>query len=277
VTASSYILVAYAVATLPLALRAGSWTVVAAHVGVVALLIAGRNRAATWLPVVIAPLLYFALPDLMRGWAGGEVVFRDAAVLGWERALFGGNPAQEWAARVPACGVSELLHAGYLAYYGIIFAPVGWLLLKRDRVGARMVALALSIAFVACYVVFVAWPVQGPRYLWPGPPGICEGPVRSLTLSVLESGSSRGAAFPSSHVAVAVAVSLVTLLRSPPAGIAAGTASLLLALGAVYGGFHYLVDVLAGALAGLLAAGAAVTGLRRRGGRREDGSPHPGS
>jgi membrane-associated phospholipid phosphatase len=254
VTASSSILAVYAVATIPLAFRAGALATVAAHVGVAALLIGARNRAAIWLPVVIAPLLYFALPDLMRGWSGGEVVFNDPAVLGWERSLFGGNPAQGWAARMPSCALSEILHAGYLSYYAIIFAPVLWLWLRGDRAGAAKVALALSIAFVACYVVFVLYPVQGPRYLWVGPPGICEGPVRSLTLSVLESGSSRGAAFPSSHVAVAVAISLVTIMRARVAGTVVGVASVLLASGAVYGGFHYAVDVIAGGAVGVSAA-----------------------
>jgi membrane-associated phospholipid phosphatase len=110
----------------------------------------------------------------------------------------------------------------------------------------------LQISFLVCFLVFVFFPVQGPRYLGV-PQGVPDGPVRRLVLSVLEVGSSRGAAFPSSHVAVATTQFVMVLQYQRRLGLLVLGISLGLAAGAVYGGFHYAVDVLAGVAVGTLA------------------------
>jgi membrane-associated phospholipid phosphatase len=83
--------------------------------------------------------------------------------------------------------------------------------------------------------------------------------VRRLVLAILERGSSRGAAFPSSHVAVAVTQALLALRHQPRVGRWVAGVAVGLGAGAVYGGFHYGVDVLAGA-----ALGAAILPLAPR-------------
>jgi membrane-associated phospholipid phosphatase len=112
--------------------------------------------------------------------------------------------------------------------------------------------LALTLSAVLCYLVFVVWPVQGPRYL-AAPPGIPDGPIRSLTLSLVETGSSRGAAFPSSHVAISVAQTLSMLRHRRGFGVVLALVTFLLAMGAVYAGFHYVIDTLAGLAFGTFA------------------------
>jgi undecaprenyl-diphosphatase len=79
-----------------------------------------------------------------------------------------------------------------------------------------------------------------------------------LVLAVLVSGSSRGAAFPSSHAAVSVAASVAALRFQPKVGAVVAFVTALLLVGAVYGGFHYGVDMIAGAVVGLGVALAAV-------------------
>ncbi len=69
---------------------------------------------------------------------------------------------------------------------------------------------------------------------------------------MLEVGSSRGAAFPSSHVGVSVAQTLIVFRFLRPLTPLIGLLALGLACGAVYGGFHYATDVCAGALLGSL-------------------------
>jgi membrane-associated phospholipid phosphatase len=253
VTAAGYLLAAYALATLPLAIRGGSWAAFAMHLGAATVLVAIRGRRArTWLPIVVAPLLYFTLPDLMRGWAGGEVLYHDAWLMRWELAVFG-NPSRQLAGFAPWCLLSELLHAGYLSYYPMIFVPAALLSRAGDEPGTRTLALAVGIAFVVCYAAFILFPVQGPRYI-SAPEVICDGPLRRATLGILESGSSRGAAFPSSHVAVAVAASVACWYRRASWTPVVAAATVLLATGAVYGGFHYAIDVVAGGVVGMGAA-----------------------
>jgi membrane-associated phospholipid phosphatase len=270
VPAAGLLVAGFALAAMPLAVRAGAWIPLAALVAAVLALAFSRDREARrWLPLVVAPLLYFTLPDLMLGWAGGEVQYRDPAVIGWERALFGGDPARELYRAVSTCLVSEPLHAAYLSYYALIFVPPLVLWRRGDREGVQLAATALAIAFVASYATFVAFPVQGPRYLWPDQEGICGGPVRALVLVILEGGSSRGAAFPSSHVAVAVAQAAIMTFRRLPHAWVVWALTAGLALGAVYGGFHYAIDALAGGLLGLAAAAVAVAACRSH--RQQEG------
>src|SRR3989441_9975847 len=60
--------------------------------------------------------------------------------------------------------LSWFLHACYLAYYAILYAsPLGlWFSGRRDA--ARRTIFAVMVTFYLCYVVFLFFPVAGPRY-----------------------------------------------------------------------------------------------------------------
>lgn len=221
---------------------------------------ARARGARRWLPLVAFPLLYAEVPALSA--ALGRPSF-DATVQGWERALFGDpTPAESLAgAAVRALGAgaatvaSELLHAGYVAYYLIVYLPPLLLLWRgRDEALARTLA-AFTATFTLGFVAFVVFPVAGPRYLWPAPADVPDGPFRALTLLLLETGSSRGTAFPSSHVAIAVTQTLLALRWQPTVGAVLCVVTPLLALGAVFGGYHYAIDVIAGAMLGAAVGG----------------------
>ena len=226
--------------------------------------------ARAWLadayPLLVMPLLYAELPQLNQSLFGGE--YFDTTVIGWERALFGFEPARELAARLPHRWLSESLLAAYVSYYLIIYVPplaVAW---KHGHDALRDAVFTLSLVFFAHYLFFVWFPVEGPRYRFDSPvPLDARGPDYALAHSLLEAGSSRGAAFPSSHVGVSVAATFVCWrwLRGATPLVAALTAGL--AAGAVYGGFHYAIDAVAGALLGAalaLTAPALRDRLRRR-------------
>jgi membrane-associated phospholipid phosphatase len=168
----------------------------------------------------------------------------------WELALFGSETSRTFAAALPSVPLSELLHAGYLAYYLIIFVPPLVLLARDNRRGYAQTVLALTVVYTVCWTIYVLWPVEGPRYLWMAPAP--DGPVRRLALSILATGSSRGAAFPSSHMAVSVAQALLALRWQRRVGYAVSAVAVLVGFGAVYGGFHYGVDIVAGAIVGAL-------------------------
>lgn len=82
--------------------------------------------------------------------------------------------------------------------------------------------------------------------------------MRRLTLLILENGSSRGAAFPSSHMALMTAQAALALRFQPKVGVLLTLGALGVGLGAVYGGFHYSVDMAAGAVVGGLSAWVAL-------------------
>ncbi|MSR36727.1 MAG: phosphatase PAP2 family protein [Gemmatimonadetes bacterium] len=248
------------------------------HLGTAAALLAlpawaARGRfprvLADWLPLLLVPLLYAELPLLMEG-LPGPVTYHDPAIAGLEGFLFGTQPAYAWAGAWPLLPLSELLHACYVSYYPLIYTPPLFVYLGmsgRARVRGAGPAysetvLAVVLAFLLCFLVFIVFPVQGPRYLGV-PAGVPDGPVRRLALLVLQGASSRGAAFPSSHVSVALAQAALALRHQPRVGRWTLAVAVGLAAGAVYGGFHYGVDALSGAAVGLVAARMAGP-LRRR-------------
>lgn len=215
-----------------------------------------------WLPLLLAPAFYWEVP-LLAGAIHGGVRF-DAVVQAWEAAFFGGQPSRTLAARWPWLWLSEPLHAAYLSYYFFLLVPPVVLQWMGRREALREVIFTVVLVAIAHAAVFVVFPVLGPRYLFPAPAGGLEtGPLYRLTHMVLEQGSSPGTAFPSSHVGEALAVTIALARVAPRVAPWAGLLAAALALGTVYGGFHYAVDALAGAsLGGALALGAPV--IRRR-------------
>lgn len=255
----------YLLATLPFALATPlrSPLSVAGHL----LLLAGAAAAGAglgrrgiakllgdWLPLLAVPFLYAELPTLI---AAGGVAYHDGAVQALEATVFPGEPARRLASRYPWGWVSETLHAAYFLYYPLIYVPPAWLYFTRRREGFDTLVTGVAATFAACFLVFAIYPVQGPRYLWPSP-GAPPGMIRSLVLSVLESGSSRGTAFPSSHAAVAVVQTLLARRVGFRGWRVCAAVTAGLSLGAVYGGFHYAIDIVAGAAAGTMIAACIV-------------------
>jgi membrane-associated phospholipid phosphatase len=260
----------YLVATAAtLAMRGGHGWLVALHVGLVAPCLAAIMSPARPLasfgdlaPLAIGPLLYMEIPQLIAVVGTG---FHDAAVSGWEHSLFGTQPSRVLAGALPYGWLSELLHAGYLSYYFVIFVPPLILYARRERRGFSETVLALTIVYTICWSIYVLFPVEGPRYLWPAPAHVPDGFFRRVAVSLLAAGSSRGAAFPSSHMAVSVVQTGMALYWQPRVGAVLVVLSALIGVGAVYGGFHYGIDMVCGALLGACIVGAVLsTRLRTR-------------
>lgn len=217
------------------------------------------RRMGDWLPLISLPFLYGGLP-----WSTWLQGLHDPTVQLWDRGLFGTDPARTLAGKLPWLLVSELLHLAYLSYYAIIYVPAVFLYLKRERLGGfHHLVLTFTLAMVSCFAVFLTFPVEGPRYAWSAPPGVPHGQVRDLVLMLLEAGSTRGTAFPSSHVALAIAISIAVMKATVRLGVFLAVTTVALGFGAVYGGFHYAVDVLAGAAWGI-GAQAVAAGWERR-------------
>jgi membrane-associated phospholipid phosphatase len=128
---------------------------------------------------------------------------------------------------------------------------------RGNRRGYGETVVALTSVYLVCWMIFSIAPVQGPRYLWAA--DAPDGPVRRFTVALLTAGSSRGAAFPSSHMAVSVAQAVMALRWQPRTGVGLVVVAALVGLGAVYGGFHYGIDIVAGAVLGLVVSAATIT------------------
>ena len=120
----------------------------------------------------------------------------------------------------------------------------------------------MVVVYAACFAMYALFPVDGPRFVR-GPSMAQAGPIRTIVMRLLESGSSRGTAFPSSHVAASVVAALCALRHQRRTGLVVAILTVGLAIGAVYGGYHYGVDIVAGALTGLSAFAIAHVLVRR--------------
>jgi membrane-associated phospholipid phosphatase len=233
----------------------GDWMPLGAHALVLlaaTLVLYSRRRALRplrdWLPLAVGPFLYVELRWLIAGVGRPHA---DALVQQWEQWLLPGNPSATWAPNVPSLALSEALHFAYASYYLLIYLPPAILYLRRRRRDFAMTVLALAIVYGVCFVTYLLFPVDGPRFII-GPAAAPSGAVRELVLRLLAAGSSRGTAFPSSHVAASVVASLCALRFQPRVGLIVSVLTLGLTLGTVYGGFHYGVDALAGLIVGAL-------------------------
>jgi len=248
------ILALYLAVTAGVLARSNATRLIVVHIlllGIVGWTIKPRSGVAATigdlLPLVVAPLLYGEIPSLV---AAIGSVYHDATIQQIELALFGGQASQRFAAAFPNLVLSELLHAGYLSYYLAIFVPPLVLYVRGERGGYAETLVALTTTYLVCWAIFALVPVEGPRYLWGASTSAPDGVMRRLANAVLAAGSSRGAAFPSSHMAVMTAQTVMAFRWQRGVGWVLSVLTLLVGFGAVYGGFHYATDMLVGAVLG---------------------------
>lgn len=244
---------------------AAAWALAALHAGGAAAAVVWSRaplpvgRAARFLrlayPVALTPLLYAELAVLNQLFGTG---YLDATVQAWEAALFGVQASVEWSRAWPGFWWSELLHLGYVSYYALVPVALLGVWATRGDDALHRATVATALAFFASYAVFIVFPVAGPRYLFPkieGPPA--EGALFGLVHAILEGASSKGTAFPSSHVAAAGAAVWTAGLEDRRWGWLLALPWLALTAGTVYGRFHYAVDALAGVVMALAAVAVA--------------------
>jgi membrane-associated phospholipid phosphatase len=205
-----------------------------------------RRVPLDWLVLTIGPVMYVELRWII---AGVGAAHRDAWAIAMEAALFPSNPSATLAPRFASPALSEALHLAYAAYYLLVYLPPIALYLRGRRDEFVATVLALTIVYGVCFVTYAVLPVDGPRYLV-GPAAAPDGPIRSFVLALLDQGSSRGTAFPSSHVAASVVSSLCALQYQRRVGIVVTVVTTALTVATVYGGFHYAVDALVGVILG---------------------------
>lgn len=206
-------------------------------------------------PLALLLGLYAELGILSAQLGEATTFAHDATIQGWEEAIFGGQISYTWIRSTPSVFWSGILHLAYFAYYPIVFlGPVLLVARGRNQAG-RQVLFTTMIAFVACYIVFVLYPVAGPNYAFDHPTG----PVREvwsarLVYWVLDQGSSFGAAFPSSHVAATAAAVIAIYREWRTLAAAFVVPAVLLVIGTVYCQMHYGVDTASGLAVGVAAA-----------------------
>jgi len=202
----------------------------------------GRVLRDTLLPVAVQAVAYAAV-----GWVNANRSMHDDQLLTVETAWFG-TPWRDWAVRWPHPAVSLLLHGCYLAYYLVLTVPYARLSLRGDRSAWRATFRAhLTTLLVGC-ALYLLWPVEGPRFRAPIETTVLPDIGHQFTNWMLATFSARGTAFPSSHVSLALTQVLMAWHYQQRLGWVMAPVVAGIGVGAVYGGYHYLIDVIAGAV-----------------------------
>jgi membrane-associated phospholipid phosphatase len=167
--------------------------------------------------------------------------------------------------RLPYVGVSKLFYAAYFSYY-LMIGGVGLALFVRNRRHFFHYVSVISFAFYVCYLVFIFMPVAGPPiffeeisgYRLPAdvqpavlpiyPEAITAGPFYRIMALIYRMFEGPGAAFPSSHVVIAIATVFFSFRYLRPIRWPHLAMAILLCLATVYCRYHYAVDVVAGVL-----------------------------
>jgi membrane-associated phospholipid phosphatase len=218
-----------------------------------------RNRVLRFIREfypILAMAVFYAELALLTGLSGAGP--HDATIVAIEEQLFGGQPSQTLHAAWPSWLLSQYLHTAYFLYYLIPAALVFTLYFQRRWSAFQESLTTLLLVFLTCCFTYIVYPVTGPYHYF-GPPEVADlgGGMAAVAHGVVKSGSSVGTAFPSSHTAVAVAIWLSALRLSRPLFLALTLVVPALALGTVYGGFHYAIDTVVGVFWGVACALAA--------------------
>ena len=187
-----------------------------------------------------------------------------------EESLFGSQPCLWLMESFPYLVVSEVLYACYFSYYIMIFG-VGLALFLRQRQQFYHYVSVVSFVFYLCYLTYICLPVMGPRAFFREidgfrlpqeiqasvgplayPDAVTHGVFYQLMAWIYRNFESPGAAFPSSHVAIALCTVWFSFMYLPRIRWVHLVVALLLCLSTVYCRYHYVVDVIAGALTAAL-------------------------
>ena len=249
------------------------WLLVAAHIAAIAtvVLIARLYRGAGvvggWYPVAVIPFTYKELTYLIPLINPKEF---DAELAAIDRQMFGVDPTV-WLERVTWPALTELFQLSYITYYflplvlGVVLWRKGW----AERF--HFFVFVIVLGFYLSYLGYVAVPALGPRFLpaihaqHPKPlSGILFFDAIHDTLNELEGKTYD--AFPSGHTELTLLVLYYaqrfhrrTFWWILPAGSA-------LVISTVYLRYHYVIDVIAGALLALAIILMAKPLYRRLGG-----------
>lgn len=195
-------------------------------------------------------------------YAGLTVLYKETALLNqlfypimdpilehWDKAIFGFQPALAFSQKFPEFIFSELLFFGYFSYY---LMPLIILLVVFKQFPNRLTEFGFLLigSFLVYYFLFILFPAVGPQFYWSHPDGFIEpkGFFGHIIKIIQENGEAPTAAFPSSHVGIAL-ILMIWLFKNKRLLFYVFIPNVLLLIPAtVYIKAHYFVDILAGIL-----------------------------
>ena len=222
-----------------------------------------------WLPAIFFITVFEEVSFLSLAIRSG---WQNHYIIGFEALLFRTSPmtwmhshAQNW--------VIEFLEFGYFAFYPLypIVGGLFWAWRRRPPFisGFRKLTDSLSVGYVICYSVYLLFPTRSPA----NAAGVQQigsthgGLFERLVRMIQDHAGVHGNAFPSAHIMLAFVVVMFAYRYLPRAAPWLLIPVLLMCVGAVYDGYHYSSDVVAGAVIGIVLGKMFAWSTAKRAGR----------
>ncbi len=171
-----------------------------------------------------------------------------------DQAIFGYLPSLEWSRMFPQKWVSELFHFSYFCYYPMIGGLPLYLYFKKPKAFLEVI-FSLTFVFYLCYFLFSLMPVIGGRY-FPEAMALTkvyQGGIFTRIMAYIYNHSGHlGGAFPSSHVAITIVLTISALRHVRKVGYLFVVISVFLSLATVYCHYHWFIDMIAGIATGII-------------------------
>ncbi|MBU1077861.1 MAG: phosphatase PAP2 family protein [Spirochaetes bacterium] len=181
--------------------------------------------------------------------------FLDNLVINFQYIILGFQPVL-WLEKFIHPVITEIFKFSYFTYY--FYVPVAALILffRKRWNDLEYFVFIITFTFYVCYIGFILFPVQGPRFALSSYFGISNlnGYLFSLLQDFLmKNGQTIGAAMPSSHLAVAWnALFLIRKFFGKKPFLIILPLTLLMSIAIVYNRYHYFMDGIAGIIVSFL-------------------------
>jgi membrane-associated phospholipid phosphatase len=210
--------------------------------------IAARDAASlTLIVLAYREMGWFAKPHLDHT--------LEASWVAWDRVVLRGGGTAVIESMGPV--IPSILEISYALVYVLAPFAVAMLYVYRRREKVDQFLFIFAVGVLLCYAQFPFWPSDPPRVVFLGEDLPSYQTVfRRFNLWTLGKYGIHTSVFPSAHVAGAFAAAfgaLRTLPERPWVGRFLLVIASLIAIGTVYGRYHYLSDAVAGLLVALVA------------------------
>ena len=181
--------------------------------------------------------------------------FFEYQLVALETALYGIEPTLYIDYFLLSPVLNEIFSFCYFCYYLMIPVFLIGLFVRKDYEVIKRYLTAAAITYAVSFLIFSLYPVEGPRWYFEGHYlNKIDGYLfRHLVELVIANGAVRGGCMPSSHIAIALVLMLFCFKHYRIWGWVLLPINIGLAIGTVWGRFHYVTDVYVGVAIGLAA------------------------
>jgi membrane-associated phospholipid phosphatase len=179
--------------------------------------------------------------------------WQDGKLIAFDNWMFGVHPAV-WLEQFATPLRNDLLQLAYLTYFVYLLVIGGILYYRREWHAYWSVMTYSAVAYAIGYVIAALFPIQSPWFAMAGMwHGELHGGPFTATINFIEHyGRVRGAAFPSEHVAGAVAVVWGAWRHRRWLFWALLPLVTVMCVSTIWGRYHYVADIFGGIVTGTL-------------------------